>query len=309
MLGVTIGIPVINMHNDMYYQESLAGGNTQPNPYGFRSFNYTQTLDINGAGVNAKIGAIYKLTDHFRIGAAFHSPTWYSITDVSNPGITTARRSGGIDSTAVLTVENQSLLQNQFDYNLTTPWKGVLSATLIIDHFGFISADYEYVDYASMRYAFPSGVDPISGAPLQSQADAMNQEIRKIYQGTSNFRLGAEWKANSIVMVRGGFGYYGNAFTPYGQMANSAAYTSDRIDLSLGAGFRFKRFFTDIALVHGMYTVNSKPYTIDYSGVVSTVPNQAIPTAKTDYSTNNVALTLGMKLGEHTAERRHHRRY
>jgi len=110
-------------------------------------------------------------------------------------------------------------------------------------------------------------------------------------------------------MVRAGFGYYGNAYTAYGQSTQNSYYTTQRIDLSLGAGFHLRRFFADIALVHGMYTGYEQPYSIDYSGVVSSAAPQTVPTSKINFSTNNVALTLGMKFDNHSREHRHHRRY
>jgi len=177
MLGVTIDLPVVNYQSNTYFEESLSAGNLSSNPYGFNSFNYSENLSVTGGGINAKLGAIYKISDLVRIGAAFHTPTYYSITDVSNPGITTTRYNG--DSVSVLTVDNGSLLQNQFDYHFSTPWKGVLSATIMLNTFGFITADYEYIDYASMKYIFPGGVDNSNGIPFQAEADQINQQIKK----------------------------------------------------------------------------------------------------------------------------------
>jgi len=306
MLGITLGIPVVNYQSNSYFQESLAEGNTASNPYGFQSFNYSNNVSVTGGGINAKLGAIYKITDFLRIGAAFHTPTYYSLTDISNPGITSTRFSG--DSTAALTVDNGGLLQNQFNYHLSTPWKGVISATLMLNKFGFITADYEYVDYSSMRYMFPSGIDYASNVPFQAEADQINQVIKNTYKGASNFRIGAEARLTNSFMVRAGAGYYGNAYTAYGQSTQTSYYTTQRIDLSLGAGFHWHHFFADVALVHGMYTGYEQPYTVDYSQVISG-PAVTVPTSKITYSTNNAALTLGMKFDNRNPERRHHRRY
>lgn len=287
MLGFTLGIPSVNYHSASYYQESLSAGNNQSNPYGFSSFNYSQALDITGGGINAKLGAIYKFSDIFRLGFAFHTPTYYWLHDVYTPSVIT----NFFDSTKVVTVDNGLLVQNVFDYHLTTPWKGVLSATIILNGMGFITADYEYVDYSSMRFIYP-GVDAF-GNSYQSEQDAMNQTIGKTYQGASNFRLGGEIKATKNFMGRVGFGYYGNAYTPYGE-STVLNYTTQRIDLSAGVGFHFNKFFADVAVVHSMYTGYEQPYHVDYSGVVSG-PATTTPTAKTDFSLNNVALTLGFK--------------
>jgi len=282
MLGFTIGMPNFNYQRNSTYTETPTAGNTN-NPYNFNYFTYDQSQTINGTGINGKIGAIYKLTDFFRIGAAFHTPTFYNINDYSN---------AGISSNAQGNNTGFNVNSNNFNYNLTTPWKGILSATLILKNFGFITADYEYVDYSTMRYQFPGGFDTY-GNSLQTAQDNINQEIRKTYQGVSNYRLGGEIKLTKYFMVRAGFGYYGNAYTPYGE-ANNSFYTTQRIDLSAGLGFHFRHFFTDLGLVHSMYTGYEQPYNVDYSGVVSG-PQTTIPQAKIDYSIDNLALTVGFK--------------
>ncbi len=288
LLGITIGIPTVNYQSSSYYQETLSAGNTVSNPYGFNSFNYNQTVNVTGAGVNAKIGAIYKFSDNFRIGLALHSPTYYSISDIYTPGITTVHN----DSAATLSVGNGALAQNQFNYSLTTPGKGVLSATYLFKKLGFITADYEYVNYGSMRYVYPGGFDN-AGNSLQAEQDAINQEIKSTYKGASNFRLGAEGRLGKYFMIRLGAGYYGN---PY----KTSDYNAQRIDVSGGIGFHFRHFFTDLAIVHSMYQIEEQPYSVDY-GVYNGAPSvisgssATIPTATTTYSVNNLALTVGVK--------------
>ena len=287
LLGITIDIPTINYQDNYYYTETVAQGNTTANPYGFNSFTYNQQQQVTGAGVNAKIGAIYKITDFFRVGAALHTPTYYSITDISNPGLTTIHN----DTPQSI---GYGFFQNRLDYNFTTPWKGVLSATLILKNFGFITADYEYVDYSTMRYELPGGMDYGTNVPFQQEQDSINHVIRNTFKAASNFRLGGEIKVSRYFMARVGFGYYGNAYTPYGESNANAYYTTERIDLSAGIGFHFNHFFTDIALVHSMYQGYTEPYTVNAAGLL---PNQSdvVPQAKIDYSINNVALTLGIK--------------
>lgn len=287
MLGGTIGIPSIHYTRDIYYSEGLASGNNVSNPYGFSSFNYSQHLDISGGGINAKIGAIYKINDMFRIGAAFHSPTFYSVTDVYAPILTATHR----DSTYTISNDQGFNLNNRFDYNFSTPWKSVLSATILIEKLGFITADFEYVDYASMRYQLNTDYN---GNYYQAAQDAINQEIRKTYKGTPNFRLGGEARLNKYFMARAGFGFYGNAYTPYGESTANSYYTTERIDLSAGIGFRFDHFFTDLGYVHSMYQGYEQPYSVDYGGVISGTQAN-IPGAKVNYGINNIALTVGLK--------------
>ena len=288
MLGVTIGLPSFHYTKNTSYSETLTADNGVANPYGFQSFTYNQDLDISGGGINAKIGAIYKLNDMFRIGAAFHSPTYFSITDISTPMLSATHN----DSLYTISQDGYNL-KNEFDYHLTTPWKTVLSATMLIEKLGFVTFDYEYVDYSSMRYLYPAGID-VYGNTFQQAEDDMNRQIKKTYQGASNFRLGGEARIAKYFMARAGFGYYGNPYTSFGQSTINSFYTTERIDLSAGIGFRFDHFFTDLGFVHSMYQGFEQPYSVDYGGVIS--GSQAtIPGAKINYNINNVALTMGVK--------------
>ena len=291
MLGITIGIPTINYQSNSTYTETSNDNSAATNPYGFSSFNYNQNTDISGVGINAKIGAIYKFTDLFRIGLAFHSPTYYSIADVSkknlyvnNDSTLYAQNTVGYDGVFV---------RDERDYNLTTPWKAILSATFIMKHLGFITADYEYVDYSSMRYNYGSGIDNSTGVSYLSEQTDVNQAIKKTYQGVSDFRLGAGFNVTKVFIVRVGAGYYGNAYTAYGE-ANELNYTTQRIDMNAGFGLHFKHFYTDLGFVHSMYKGYEQPYSINYSGVVSGA-QAVIPQATTNFSINNVALTMGIR--------------
>lgn len=283
MLGVSVGIPTVKYDKTSYYKETLSADNNAANPYGFQYFSYNRDLSVTGTGVNVKLGAIYKITNNFRLGASFHSPTIYSISDVLTPTMTAAHN----DSVAILQVGDYEggLVQNQFDYTFVTPWKGVVSATFLIKKMGFITADYEYVGYNSMRYRYPSGIDN-AGYSFKDAETQMNQDIKNTYQGASNFRLGGEARLGKFFMVRLGGGYYSS---PYKNSDNG-----QRIDVSAGCGFRFKHFFTDFAVVHSMYQATEQPYYVDYSTVISGSA-ATVPTATTNYSINNVALTLGVK--------------
>lgn len=295
MLGATLGIPSVKYHMLSTYSESIAPGNTAPNPYGFSSFSFTQTRDITGGGINLKIGAIYKITDDIRVGAAFHTPTIYSVTDVytpyvissiGNPAYTGPTPEYAVPQTHEVSVNNSLTAQNSFNYSFVTPYRAILSGTYIMKGIGFITADYEYVGYNAMKYIYP--IDDGYGNSYQEQESSINQEIKSTFKGASNFRLGAEGLITKFFMARAGFGYYGN---PY----KTSDMDGSRIDISGGLGFRAKSFFVDLALVHSMYKSQFQPYAIDYGYVVTGPKNATIPVATTNFNINNLAVTVGCK--------------
>ena len=260
MLGATIGIPMIRYDRVSDYSESIDVPTAN-----FSNYTYTEKLTTKGSGVNLKLGFIYKVSDNFRFGAAVHTPSYIAMTDdyISS-----------INYNAQLHTGNFTTGGGSIDYTLTTPWKAVVSATGLFGKYGFITADYEFVNYHAMRYGF-------SGDFIDYQT-AINQTIKNTYKAASNFRIGVEGRPIDFMMVRLGFGYYG---TPY-----KTSNTSDnRMDLSAGIGFRFSHWFTDLGFVHTMYNGQEQPYVLPYP-VYPTVP-----TASLKNNLNTAALTIGFK--------------
>ena len=282
LLGVTIGLPVLNFTYSSTYSETIDPSNTT-NPDNFTSFSYGKSVSVSGNGINMKLGAIYKINDRVRVGLALHTPTYYSLTETYTPAISSI-----VDGSGTLITTNDFPIGSQFDYHLTTPWKGVLSGTYFFGSKGFVTADYEYVNYSSMHFAYPDGYDDATGMSFQQEESAINQQIKDTYKGASNLRVGGELVLGKITMLRAGVGYYGNAYQ--GSVNNS-----QRIDMSVGAGWHFYHFYTDIALVHSMYKYTEQPYTIDYSGVVSSNTGAAAPQATVNYQLNSLVWTLGFK--------------
>lgn len=272
LVGVSLSVPTINYRRNNYFDEVDASGN--PNNY-FQAFRYTEDLQSTGVGFNLKAGAIYKPTDWIRLGAAIHTPTWIAMTDIYNQSITTNtetyKQTFYANQSDQNPISNASLVENTFDYTVRTPWKGLLSATAMLGKYGFISADYEYVDYTSARLGF--------AATYSQQEQSRNQEIRTLTKAASNFRIGAEGHFNQLYL-RAGFGYYGS---PY---QNS---TSDmnRISYSGGIGYRAGDFFTDLGWMHTRFNEYETPYTL---------PNAIVPTATLKNNLNNIALTIGFKM-------------
>lgn len=286
LVGVTFGVPYINYQRNEAYNETY-NGSYIGNNYSFSSFFYSGNLNVTGLGLNMKIGAIYKITQALRIGLAIHGPTYYTLSDNLGQGITS--RFG--DSVTAISTANL-LPVNSFNYNLTTPWKAVLSATWLIRsptrNFGFITADFERVNYSTMHYKYPGGYDYSNGENYQAEQGQLNAAVEATYQATSNVRVGMELILTRYLLVRCGAGFYGN---PY---QSSTKMNGQRTDISAGLGYHFNHFFADLGWMHSIYTSYDQPYNIDFNGIVSGTPT-AVPVATINYVLDNVALTLGVK--------------
>lgn len=273
MLGATIGIPTINYKREMTLEESDA---TNDATNFFSNFMYNEVLTTKGSGLNLKLGAIYKPSDQFRLGLAIHTPTYFGLTDEVTQSIVSNTENfktalNDPDKNPQTVVQASDLPVNVFEYNLITPMRTVLSASTLLGKVGFITADYEYTDYATTRFRY--------NATYRAEENYINNIIRKTYKGSHAVRIGGEARFD-IAMARLGFGYY---TSPY-----QSASGGDRIDISAGAGLRFDNWFLDLGFVNTRYERTEQPYNLDAIKII-------VPTATLKQSLNTVAITVGFK--------------
>jgi len=289
MLGGSLNVPILRYRRDKTITEYDLSGNNNNN---FDNFQYRDELRTNGAGINLKVGAIYKPVDAVRFGVAIHSPTWYSLTDIQNTSLTANTENYGAYYTGSA-VNSAQALENQYEYSLRTPWRAVASATVMLGTAGFWSVDYEYVDYTSSRFNMDAGFSSNTNYN-KSYQDAVNEVIRTYYKKASNIRTGVEFRLNNF-FLRGGFGYYGNPYAS-GTYNDRKLPNAQRLDFSGGLGMRFENAFIDFAFVHRQYTDNEQPYTLPQTNVSGTPYfGMIVPTATIKSAQNNAVLTFGVK--------------
>ena len=252
-IGVNLSIPFINYEDETSFIETDPNNNHE----GFDEFRVNDYLETTSFGFNAKVGAIYRVNENIRAGLAYHSPTRYKMHD----DYTT-----DISYTSNNVIANENIVDGIFDYELKTPAKWIGSIALLSRKLGFITMDYELVNYAKNKYS--SETDYNFGLDL-------NQEIQDNYTTTSNLRLGGEYKKD-IYRLRLGYALLGR---PTADKNNG--FSAVNI-ITCGAGFHVKRFFLDFA-----YNYTQDKY--DYR-VYGDSPQSRI----TD-SNNNFMLTLGFK--------------
>ena len=252
-LGINLSIPFINYKDETSFIETDPNNNHEE----FNEFKIDESLETTSFGFNAKIGAIYRINENVRAGLAYHSPTKYEMHDDYNTDLSyTSNNDFYFNS-----YEN-----GIFDYELKTPAKWIASIALLSRKLGFVTMDYELVNYTKNKYS--SDTDYNFGLDL-------NQQIQDNYTTTSNLRLGGEYKKD-IYRLRLGYALLGR---PTADKNNG--FSAINI-ITCGAGFHVKRFFLDFA-----YNYTQDKY--DYR-VYGDSPQSRI----TD-SNNNFMLTLGFK--------------
>ncbi|RKD90525.1 OmpP1/FadL family transporter [Mangrovibacterium diazotrophicum] len=278
-LGATIGI------HDVYFKETTTlneynidyEGNNDFNRY-LNEYSFNSYLRTTGSGFNFKIGAIFKPVDQLRIGLAFHSPTFYDLHDSYDNSMYSDIDYITDDGSYINYKTTAYSPYGDYDYQMETPMKGIVSAAYVIGKSGLISVDYEYVDYGSMKLR-----DGGDGYDFYDE----NQDIKEAFKSVGNLRVGGEYRVNNFFSLRGGYEYFPS---PYKSVAfgtdqmNSDANTST---YSAGFGLKSGGFFFDAAYKYMTSTSYMELYQVP-DGVSS-------PMAKMDYTNNNITFTLGFR--------------
>ncbi len=238
-------------------------------------YQYDQQIwnTTRGAGVNLKLGMIYRPVEQIQIGFNATSPTWYRMSDSYDDSYYMEN----FDPVSGATVGDPYLdetFDNYFEYNFRSPYRLSAGIAAILSR-GLISADVEFVDYKSMRFTSSD----------RNTATDMDVMIQDNLQGAFNFRVGGELMVVPQFMVRAGYNYMGSP------------YQTGRFDtqsISGGLGYRFGNYYVDLTYQNWTQRYDFAPYalsadyTLETNGVTS-------PIADVKNTRQNVFLTLGAK--------------
>lgn len=280
-IGGSIGVPIVSYERRTVFTESDPT-NDRDNNFGFSRFEEKYTS--SGAGLNAKLGVIFKPAQSMRFGVAIHTPTIYGLKDkLSYKMVTDVEKLFGPGDPGVDSVTSDYYLGNQpalYKYDLVSPWKFLVSGSYVLHEVadvtqqrGFITADAEYVTYGGSRFSAAEETDD------DSYFKSVNNAVKSAYKGAFNFRVGGELKFN-IVMARLGFAYYGN---PY----RDAALKAHKMNVSGGLGYRNKGIFIDVTYVQSLNKDVNFPYRLS---------DKANTFANVNGRNGNILLTVGFKL-------------
>lgn len=286
-LGASVGIPIVSYERNTTFREADISGNTNNN-FAFSELN--DKLTTKGAGINLKLGLIYKVSNMVRLGVTLHTPTYYSLTDRQTAEMATnteAYSNNHILPSSSLKFTNGS--QGETRYNARTPFKAIFSGSYVFREVsdtrqqrGFISADIEYIGYPSTNFSV-NAVD--ASTEDHNYYNDLKTAIKSYYKGAVNFRLGGELKFNTL-MVRVGGAYYGN---PYKQDNKNEQNNlkSNIIQAGGGIGYRNHGVFVDLTYAHIFNKDVNFPYRLT---------DNANFYAEQKANRGNIVMTVGFKL-------------
>ena len=203
-LGANIGLPTINYRYSENFTESPVEMEKFPVAFEkgdtyFRSGLYAYDYAASVTGIYAKIGAIYRPTDHIRIGAAIQSPTSFVIDESWEE----YGRSTFADS--FFDDDGMSSPTGEYSYGLRSPYVINAGVAFTLGTFALISADYEMADYSIMKFR-ETGKEYVDDY-YYSEFYEIN-EVNKLFCGVSHqFRAGAEVKLTPAFALRAGYNF------------------------------------------------------------------------------------------------------
>jgi len=245
------------------YQEYISFYESNNNPGGnVTQVQFDNNLSVLGSGFSAQVGAIAKLTNEFRVGLTYDTPTWYVISEETTQSIETSREENGNNLTEYI---NPRVLNVYEDYDYKAPGKITASAAYIFGKQALLSFDYSYKDYSAINF------DSNSGSSVFS---SLNETIENTFKGASTYRLGGEYRIDQV-SLRGGLNYQES---PY----KDEVTVSDRKGFSLGLGYNSGNYNFDVAYSYAQQNRNTQLFS-----------NGLTDQASLDTSYNNIVFTLG----------------
>jgi len=244
-LGLTVS--VTDLKYRLYYEFSEL--------YGSNSYaNIDSDIRTDGTGYQVSAGIIVKPVNELRIGLAYHSPTWYNMTDTYAADFT-------YDLVGIGLGETKGWVYSDFyhyDYKMRTPDRWTASIAGVIGQTAIISADYEYTNYRNNMKLFEDNGNDMPHDP--------NFDIKNHFKGASTIRVGAEirftpqfsgrvgyqWKQSPLKKEFKDYTGTNNIDLEPKTVGTVNHYTldGDTNYITYGLGYRFnKSFYTDIAFV------------------------------------------------------------
>lgn len=262
MLGLTLGVPILNYEEVKTYEQDDPENN---NPI-FESLAFTERLRATGAGVNLKLGLIYRFNQMVRFGLAMHTPTGFGIDETFSTSLDYSYSLNGFNNASANSPEGK------FEYRLRTPWRFIGSLGLLFDKMGFLTAEVEWLDYTNARFNF-NNTENLDDLSYEQE---LNDQIERELGSAVNLRFGGEFAWN-ILRVRAGFALSGSPFDGTNDYTNA---------YSLGLGLREKSFFVDMGYQYKKEENTYHPY----------VTNAAAPQdVKMEQRKGRLLLTFGFK--------------
>lgn len=256
----------------------------------YAKWDLTNYLHSEGTGVNFKFGLIWKPVQALRIGAAFHTPTYYDMRDTY------------LVSAKLHAYQNDELLYRASKssndgynysgtYTIKTPWHFMGSVAGVIGTNGILSLDYEYVANETMRI----------GDDRNNDYPDVTDNVKAYFKPSHIIRVGGEYRVTPSFSLRAGYSYKTTQVEKgvdeyeynIATVGTNPAYQYDNAvhNITAGIGYRYQKFYADLAYVHKM----RKSVYNAFSPINDNYGYEPNVSADVTDHNNRISLTLGMR--------------
>lgn len=232
----------------------------------FSNYRFMQEYRTNGVGFNLKLGLIYRAIDWYRVGVAFHTPSWFRLDE---------NYYAYVDELYNGFQYRQEADAAPFRYNVNTPMKGIVSNSFFFKQYGFVSVDYEFQNFGAMKHRFRD---------FNDEANAINNTVKSKYGYGHTIRVGAEG-AIKWFRIRAGYAWQSS---PFKSSVGVKGSDEQRHLFSAGIGYRGRSFFADIAFQQLRFNSYYQQYASN---------DGSEPAVKTKNIYNTISLTVGWRFG------------
>lgn len=255
-LGINLNAHFINYERSTFLNETNSNTNST-----ITNVDFENNLLTTGSGFSFQLGGIAKVTEEFRVGLSYNSPTWFRISEETSQYLaTTSTTEGNI-------IINPNVVNIFPEYRLQTPSKVTGSLAYVFGKQGLISFDYSIKDYSGVKFR------PASDMFFST----LNNTINNSLNTANSYRIGGEYRYKQL-SFRGGYRF---EESPY----KDETFFGDLTGYSLGLGYNFGNLNLDLAFSQAERDTNYQLYNV---GLTDSVGFQSKFT--------DVFLTLGFKI-------------
>lgn len=217
----------LNVHFTDYIKTSNFYEEYNVSPTGLQSVEFNTERYTYGGGFSFNVGTIVKITEEFRAGLAYESPTWYRLQDEVRQDIFAVCPECDTNNPDAATFLTDPGITFVFDdYSIKTPSKWTGSLAYVFGRTGLISIDGSLKDYSKTEFK-------------NARYETINTELSNTLGMAAEVRVGAEYRIKNV-SLRGGYRF---EQSPY---ENSDA-MGDLMGFSGGVGFSFGGSRLDLA--------------------------------------------------------------
>ena len=229
----------LNAHfTDFVKTTSVYEGNN--NPLYSTGYTATDILFENevytfGGGFSFNLGAIAKVTNEFRIGIAYESPTWYNLNDELTQRLTVNTTDGTNDYREIIAPNVINIYET---YKIQTPSIWTFSGSYVFGAKGLISLDYSRKDFCNTKFK------PTNDSFYNDLNNQMSNELKNAFE----LRVGGEYRIKEL-SFRGGYRFEESPYKVDTAVGDLTGYSG-------GIGFDFGISRLDLAYAYSRRKMN-----------------------------------------------------